>query len=78
MTEMFGEAWSPMSVPDLAPDDNESGRQMAAILLMLHGEVRRGTLVGLGLSNSLCEVPKASPVDFSHMKRPLLFCFFLS
>ena len=21
MTEMFGEAWSPMSVPDLAPDD---------------------------------------------------------
>ena len=36
MTEMFGEAWSPMSVPDLAPDDdddrfclhvNENGRQ---------------------------------------------------
>ena len=24
MTEMFGEAWSPMSVPDLAPDDDES------------------------------------------------------
>ena len=27
MTEMFGEAWSPMSVPDLAPghdDDSES------------------------------------------------------
>ena len=23
MTEMFGEAWSPMSVPDLAPDDDE-------------------------------------------------------
>ena len=22
MTEMFGEAWSPMSVPDLAPDDS--------------------------------------------------------
>ena len=21
MTEMFGEAWSPMPVPDLAPDD---------------------------------------------------------
>ena len=21
MTEMFGEAWPPMSVPDLAPDD---------------------------------------------------------
>ena len=26
MTEMFGEAWPPMSVPDLAPDDDdESG-----------------------------------------------------
>ena len=23
MAEMFGEAWSPMSVPDLAPDDDE-------------------------------------------------------
>ena len=22
-TEMFGEAWSPMSVPDLAPDDDD-------------------------------------------------------
>ena len=25
MTEMFGEAWSPMSVPDLAPDDDDDG-----------------------------------------------------
>ena len=24
MTEMFGEAWSPMSVPDLAPDDDDA------------------------------------------------------
>ena len=23
MTEMFGEAWSPMTVPDLAPDDDD-------------------------------------------------------
>ena len=23
MTEMFGLAWSPMSVPDLAPDDDD-------------------------------------------------------
>ena len=23
MTDMFGEAWSPMSVPDLAPDDDD-------------------------------------------------------
>ena len=25
MTEMFGEAWPPMSVPDLAPDDDDAG-----------------------------------------------------
>ena len=24
MTEMFGEAWPPMSVPDLAPDDDDA------------------------------------------------------
>ena len=23
MTEMFGEAWPPISVPDLAPDDDD-------------------------------------------------------
>ena len=23
MTQMFGEAWPPMSVPDLAPDDDD-------------------------------------------------------
>ena len=27
MTEMFGEAWSPMSVPDLAPDDDDDDNQ---------------------------------------------------
>ena len=26
MTEMFGEAWSPMSVPDLAPDDDDDSQ----------------------------------------------------
>ena len=27
MTEMFGEAWPPMSVPDLAPDyDDDDGK----------------------------------------------------
>ena len=32
MTEMFGEAWSPMSVPDLAPDDDDdSGFQCHGI-----------------------------------------------
>ena len=25
MTEMFGETWPPMSVPDLAPDDDDDG-----------------------------------------------------
>ena len=28
MTEMFGEAWSPMSVPDLAPDDDDDSKVM--------------------------------------------------
>ena len=28
MTEMFGEAWSPMSVPDLAPDDDDDDLQV--------------------------------------------------
>ena len=28
MTEMFGEAWSPMSVPDLAPDDDDDMRAL--------------------------------------------------
>ena len=27
MTEMFGEAWSPMSVPDLAPDDDDDEKK---------------------------------------------------
>ena len=29
MTEMFGEAWSPMSVPDLAPDDDDTPYSVA-------------------------------------------------
>ena len=28
MTEMFGEAWSPMSVPDLAPDDDDDNHSL--------------------------------------------------
>ena len=27
MTEMFGEAWPPMSVQDLAPDDDDDDRR---------------------------------------------------
>ena len=26
MTEMFGEAWPPMSVPDLESDDDDDGK----------------------------------------------------
>ena len=29
MTEMFGEAWSPMSVPDLAPDDDDDDDEVS-------------------------------------------------
>ena len=36
MTEKFGEAWSPMSVPDLAPDDDDD--RSSRILLVLHGQ----------------------------------------
>ena len=43
MTEMFGEAWPPMSVPDLAPDDDDDDQlypvdytfQVAAIVMYL-------------------------------------------
>ena len=33
MTEMFGEAWSPMSVPDLAPDDDDGPMEMKTTCL---------------------------------------------
>ena len=32
MTEMFGEAWPPMSVPDLAPDDDDSCESLRNIV----------------------------------------------
>ena len=35
MTEMFGEAWSPMSVPDLAHDDDEQIHLVVAMRLYL-------------------------------------------
>ena len=31
MTEMFGEAWSPMSVPDLAPDDDDELQSVVSV-----------------------------------------------
>ena len=33
MTEMFGEAWSPMSVPDLAPDDDDERSRLVHFLV---------------------------------------------
>ena len=47
MTEMFGEAWSPMSVPDLAPDDDDE----MYLLNRLHGTTTFTTGLGaLGLA----------------------------
>ena len=34
MTEMFGEAWPPMSVPDLAPDDDDRSIDILKNLLL--------------------------------------------
>ena len=31
MTEMFGEAWPPMSAPDLAPDDDDDDDQIRSL-----------------------------------------------
>ena len=48
---MFGEAWSPMSVPDLAPDDDDD----------INGSLYRSiysfsisVIIGLGLRMHLC------------------------
>ena len=34
MTEMFGEAWPPKSVPDLAPDDDDDDMYQNFFLIM--------------------------------------------
>ena len=39
MTEMFGEAWSPMSVPDLAPDDDDDIHRAFLLSLVKHSFV---------------------------------------
>ena len=31
MTEMFGEAWPPMSVPDLTPDDDDDDDDLSKL-----------------------------------------------
>ena len=40
MTEMFGEAWPPMSVPDLAPNDDDD----VVMLLVLMNRMRNKIL----------------------------------
>ena len=54
MTEMFGEAWSPMSVPDLAPDDDDELRSDALLeLIAVPSEVRmRSSRFSLLLADS--------------------------
>ena len=37
MTDMFGEAWSPMSVPDLAPDDDDDCLDFSLLLFEITG-----------------------------------------
>ena len=39
MTEMFGEAWSPMSVPDLAPDDDDDDEHQDLILKLCSNSI---------------------------------------
>ena len=38
MTEMFGEAWSPMSVPDLAPDDDDDYEKFSSCITTSYSE----------------------------------------
>ena len=50
MTEMFGEAWPPMSVPDLAPDDDDEilnplSIPQQTILLLLHMVINHETTI---------------------------------
>ena len=38
MTEMFGEAWSPVSVPDLAPDDDDEEIKARMSVLAIYSQ----------------------------------------
>ena len=42
MTEMFGEAWSPMSVPDLAPDDDDDDDLFCPVYVNLWKNIYQG------------------------------------
>ena len=57
MTEMFGEAWPPMSVPDLAPDDDDDDHKKTGKTLAL-------TIEGL---SHLCRIARKSSCKFSQL-----------
>ena len=47
MTEMFGEAWPPMSVPDLAPGDDDDVYMYVIKDLLKYEVLLTGTLVAV-------------------------------
>ena len=59
MTEMFGEAWSPMSVPDLAPDDDDDTSLMKTIVRPLPLETAN-------------TIPKSGDLPFNNYKDVLV------
>ena len=62
MTEIFGEAWSPMSVPDLAPDDDDDRYQISSrsgfmfSLPKFHRPIILRCCIA-SLSNLACNIP---------------------
>ena len=75
MTEMFGEAWSPMSVPDLAPDDDDDdgillfGGAAAHQLRPLKSLQKRALKLDVKISSTnvfkvACVLPLQSLTDF--------------
>ena len=61
MTEMFGEAWSPMSVPDLAPDDDDDDRILDSVVLGLMKVI----MVVLTFMESMTGIKKADEWEHS-------------
>ena len=53
MTEMFGEAWPPMSVPDLAPDDDDDIDRVAFVFPKKSIDICKSNTIDCGLWYSL-------------------------